>query len=444
MSSLREGIDMAIANPRVECLNAEERGQQQLERLQSSLNRANRSVPFYRNRFQEQGFDPAQVESFADLARIPFTERDHLSDHYPYGLFAVPLRDIVRIHSAPGSGLKPTVSGYAKQDLAIWRELVARSLVASGVTASDVLQIVLDPGLANWGRGYKDGAEAVEASVIPLTVLPPEKQLMILCDYRTSVLITTPSAALELLQLLFRADLNPNVLALKTLILVGEPAALPVRAQLTEQLHVQTWMHYGLSEVPGPALAFECECRQGLHVSEDHFYPEIVDPGTGELVPAGAEGELILTTLTTRAFPLVRWRTGDRARLLNDPCPCGRTLRRLEWFPLRTDDMVVVRGVKLQYRHILLLIERGLGFVPARHRLRVVRREFEDSLEVWLCVDDQMFSDEIKMMERIIGDLRGELSQELGVPVSIRLKERGSFDHPATPALIEDLRSSQD
>jgi phenylacetate-CoA ligase len=434
---------MAIWNRKAECADAEERAQQQLERLQSSLNRAHRSVPFYRNRFQEQGFEPAQVESLADLERIPYTERDHLAENYPYGLFAVPLRDIVRIHSAPGSGLKPTVSGYNKQDLAFWRELVARSLAASGVTAADVLQIVLDPGLANWGRDYKDGAETIEASVIPLTALPPEKQLMILCDYRTSVLITTPSAALQLLQLLYRANLNPNALALKTMVLVGEPTNPALRTQLAEQLHVQTWLHYGLSEVPGPALAFECECRQGLHVSEDHFYPEIVDPDTGALAPEGAAGELILTTLTTRAFPLLRWRTGDRARLLADPCPCGRTLRRLEWLPQRTDDMVVVRGVKLHHRHISQILERQLRFLPQYYRLRIVRQEYEDSLEVWLCVDEQLFSDEVKEMERIVSDLRGELAQELGVPVNIRLKEKGSFAPEVRSSSIEDLRSAQ-
>ena len=432
---------MAIANRKAECLDMEARGQQQLERLQSSLNRANRSVPFYRNRFQEQGFDPAQVESFADLARIPFTERHHLVDNYPYGLFAVPLRDIVRIHSAPGSGLKPTVSGYAKQDLTIWRELVSRALVASGITAVDVLQIVLDPGLANWGWDYKDGAEAVEASVIPLSALPPEKQLMILSDYKTSVLITTPMAALELSQLLFNANLNPNTLALKTIILVGEPCDPQTRMQLAEQLHVQTWVHYGLSEVPGPALAFECEARQGLHVGEDHFFPEIVDPGTGRVLPEGEVGELVLTTLTTRAYPLVRFRTGDRARLMSELCPCGRTLRRLEWFSERTDDMVVVRGVKLHHRHISLALERELGFFPEQHRLLVVRRGFEDFLEIWLCVDDQVFSDEIKVMEQLVGDLREQLSQELKVPVTIRLKEKGSFVYPAPPALIEDRRS---
>jgi phenylacetate-CoA ligase len=441
---MKEEADMAIWNRTAECLDPEERGQQQLERLQSTLNRAYRNVPFYRNRFQEQGLDPAQVESFEHLQNIPFTERLHLSDNYPYGLFAVPLRDIVRIHTAPGTTLKPTVSGYTQKDLSIWRELVARALFAAGMSANDVLQIALDPGLANWGRDYKDGAETIEASVIPLTVLPPEKQLMVLCDYKTSALITSPSAAMQLLQLMFRANLNPNALALKTMVLVGEPPDSKIQAQLTEQLHVQTWVHYGLSDVPGPALAFECGQRQGLHVNEDHFLPEIIDPVTGKTLPEGAEGELILTTLTTRAFPLIRWRTGDRARLLTTPCSCGRTLRRLEWFPQRTDEMVVMRGVKLHHGYILQLLQRVLGFAPPFYRLLVVRHELEDYLEVWLRVDEVIFSDEIKGMENIISNLRVELVQELGVPVNIRLKEKGSFADTSGSGMIEDLRADGD
>jgi len=433
--------DMGIWNRTAECLDPEERAQQQLERLQSTLNRAYRNVPFYRNRFQTRGFDPAQIESFADLPLIPFTEREHFSENYPYGLFAVPLRDIVRIHTAPGTALHPTVSGYTKQDLAVWRELVARSLSAARVTAHDVLQIVLDPGLANWGRDYKDGAETIEAGVIPLTMLPHEKQLMIICDYKTSVLITSPSAAIQLLHLLFQTNLNPNVLALKTLVLVGEPPDPSMRAQLAEQLHVKTWVHYGLSEVPGPALAFECASRYGLHVSEDHFLPEIIDPETGQLVPDGEGGELILTSLTTRAFPLIRFRTGDRARFFTDACPCGRTLRRLEWFPERSDEMVVVRGVKLHHRQILLLLERVLGVLPEYYRLLAVRQELEDYLEVWLAIDDAIFSDEIKELERLIRKIRLELGQELGVPVNVRLKERSSLGAPSRVPSIIDLRS---
>jgi phenylacetate-CoA ligase len=431
---------MTIWNRKAECLGPEERAQQQLERLQSTLNRAYKNVPFYRNRFQEQGFDPAEIEDLGDLERLPFTEREHLMENYPYGLFAVPLRDIVRIHTASGTTLKPTVSGYTKQDLAMWREMVARALSAARVTPHDVLQIFLEPGLANWGRDYKDGAEAIEASVIPLTLLPPEKQLMVIRDYKSSVLITTPPAALQLLEVLFRANLNPNELALKTLVLVGEPPRGGVEAELAEQLHVRTWVHYGLSEVPGPAVAFECDQRRGLHVSEDHFLPEIIDRESGRACAPGEAGELILTTLTTRAFPLIRFRTGDRACLLTDGCPCGRTLRRLAWLPERTDDMVVMRGVKLHHQQILMLLTRVLGAAPWRYRLLARREDLKDFLEVWLAADEAVFSDEIKELEHLIGTLRNELSQELGVPVTIRLKEKGSFAEGESRARIDDER----
>lgn len=419
---------MPIWNKSQECLDPEERAQQQLERLQSTLNRAFRNVPFYRNRFQAQNIDPAEIESLKALDRIPFTERRHFSDNYPYGLFAVPLRDIVRIHTTPGTTLNPTVSGYAKQDILLWREMVARALSAAEVSAAEILQIHLDPGLANWGRDYKDGAEAIEAGVIPLTFLPLEKQLMVLRDYKTSVLITSPSAAAQLVHLLFRFNLNPNALALKTLILVGEVPDPETRTQFEEELHVKTWVHYGLSEVPGPTLAYECEAGRGLHVSEDHFLPEVIDPVTGKSLSEGEEGELVLTSLTTRAFPLIRFRTGDRVRLFSEPCSCGRTLRRIEWLPHRTDEMIVIRGVKVHHDHVRMLLEKALDSSPASYLLQKGRREMREFLEIWLAVDDQIFSDEIKELERRVRDLGLELTQELGVPVTIRLKELSSFD----------------
>lgn len=431
---------MSVWNRREECMELEERSQQQLERLQSTLNRACRNVPFYRNELQAKGIDLAQIESLTDLTRLPFTERESLSSNYPYGLFAVPLRDVVRIHSASGTTAQPVVSGYTKHDLQVWQEVVCRSFSAAGVSGSDILQIVLDPGLANWGRDYKDGAEMIEASVIPLTVLPPEKQLMVLHDYKTSVLITSPSAALQLMNLLFQINLNPNALTLKTLILVGEAHDREIDKQLREQLHVNTWVHYGLSEIPGPAVAFECEQRQGLHVNEDHFYPEVVDPQSGAAVAAGEAGELVLTTLTTRAFPLLRFRTGDRVRLISGPCPCGRTLQRLEWLPERTDDLKVVRGVKVNQRQIALLLEKILGVAPQLFRIFIRRVQFRDFIEVWVGLEDRLFSDEIKGMEQIIQNLSTELTQELGLPVSIRFREIRSLESTSASPIIEDLR----
>ena len=430
---------MPMRSEAAECTDPEDLAQRQIERLQSTLNRANKNVPFYRNLFRAAGVDPSRVESPADLGRIPFTGREALGENYPYGLFAVPLRDVVRIHTAPGSEGRPTVSGYTRQDLVVWRELIARALTAAGVSGTDILHVDLEPGLANWGRDYKDGAEAVEAGVIPLTVLPPEKRLMVLCDYRTSVLVTSPPAAAQLLHHLFRAGMNPNALSLRTLILVGESPDEELRARIEERLHVKTWVHYGLSDVPGPALAFECRERSGLHVSEDHFFPEVVDPETGSPVAEGEAGELVLTTLTTRAFPLIRFRTGDRVRMVPGPCACGRTLRRIQWLPGRTDGAVTVRGVRLHHRQIRSVLEHALGEPPGLCRFAVVRREMTDLLEVRLEVHEGVFSDEIKEMERLSLRLASELSLELGTPVRIRFQEKSSFD-VSTPEGIEDCR----
>jgi phenylacetate-CoA ligase len=408
-------------------LDPEERAQLQLERLQATLNRAYRNVPFHQNHqnqlAREKRKDPSLIESIKEIAAFPFMERKHLGEHYPYGLFAVPLRDIVRIHTAPGTTLNPTVTGYTRQDLRIWREMVSRALTAAGITDHDILQINLDPGLANWGRDYKDGAEALDVGVIPNTSLSPEKHLMVLRDYKTSALVTTPSGASQLAEYMFKTDLNPTALSLKHMILVGEPVGKDFRARLEEQLHITTWVHFGLSEVPGPAIAFECEQHEGLHVSEDHFLPEIIDPETGAVLPDGETGELVLTTLTTRAFPLIRFKTGERARLIQSPCPCGRAMIRMEWRPDRTDDILNINGVKVHQNQIRCRLEMALGeSTVSRHFVRKKLGE-RNSLEVWVAVNEGLFSDEIKILEKQVRSLQEGLRENLGVPVTVRLKE---------------------
>lgn len=412
-----------VGNGNGEWLTPEERRQQQLEQLQISCNRAYKNVPFYRNRFQAADFSPQDIRALEDVRRLPFTERRHFGEHYPYGLFAVPLRDIVRIHTAPGTGGSLTVSGYTARDLRMWKEMVARALKAASVTADDILQIVLHPGLANWGRDYKDGAEALQASVIPLNALHISKQIMVLRDYKTSVLITTPSSAVQIQELLFSADINPNEISLKTLILVGEPASPEVRKAIEEHLHVTTWQHYGLSEVPGPALAYECDGHEGLHVSEDHFLVEVLDPKTHEPVPDGESGELVLTSLTIQAFPLIRFRTGDRVRVLAEGCSCGRTLRRLEWLPDRVDGLLVIQGVKIQKDQVVVRVAQTLGFSPQRVSVHLVQQGGYKALEVQLGMEERLFSDEIKELERLVRKTAFELRQELGVPVEVRLLE---------------------
>ena len=404
-------------------ITGQEKTQIQLERLQSTLNRAYRNVPFHKKRFKDMGIDISDVSLLSDLARLPFMERHHISDNYPYDLFAVPLRDIVRIHTAPGTAQNPTVSGYTPQDLSAWQSILTRALLASNITPHDILQIILNPGLANWGRDYKSGAEAIEASVIPYTPMSIEKKIMVLMNYRTSVLVSTPDSARQLAAYACDRGVNTTALELKSLILAGEAVDPETRRLLEAQLGVKVWSHYGLSEVPGPAIAFECETHEGLHVNEDHFFPEIVDPVSGDALPDDRFGELVLTTLTTRAFPLIRFRTGDRARIIPETCACGSQLRRIEWAGDRLDDLFNIDGVKIHTRQIELAIASLLGFsldTPAFHVRRIDERQY---IEVFIPVNELIFSDEIKELEALIHRAETNLLENIGIPVVIRLKE---------------------
>ncbi len=402
--------------------------QLQLERLQSTINRAYRNVQFYQNQPTRFHPEPPVVESLDALNELPLTDRKQLAYNYPYGMFAVPLRDVVRIHTAPGSGAHPTVSGYTRHDLKMWREIVSTALVAAEVTAHDILQIALDPGLSNWARDYKDGAETIGAGVIPNTVLSLSKQVQILKDYRTSVLITTPATALQLAGYVAQIGYQPSIFSLKTIILVGEQPENRKRRLIEENLQAQTWLHYGLTEVPGPAIAFECEYHNGLHVNEDHFFPEIVPL---DHTPAGAQndgyGEMVLTTLTTRAFPLVRFRTGEQACFADERCQCGRLLRKIFGLSQRADNLVSISGVKVHRELIEFHIVKALNFLP-RYRYCISHGNDGGSyLELWISVDEIFFSDEIKMLESQINAIHDRLRDDLGIPVSIRLKEKFSF-----------------
>ena len=405
-------------------MSPEEKNQLQLERLQSTLNRAYRNVPFHKKRFKEMGIDLSRIESLSDITRLPFMERQNISENYPYNLFAVPLRDIVRIHTAPGTTHKPTVSGYTPQDLTNWQSILARALYASDITAHDILQITLNPGLANWGRDYKHGAEALEASVIPHTPMSIEKRLMVLRDYKTSVLITTPSSALQLINYVRKNEINTNIFELKTLILIGEAINKEDQRSLEQDLNVNVWTHYGLSEVPGPAIAFECDAHEGLHINEDHFLPEIVDPATGNILPEGQFGELVLTTLTTRAFPLIRFKTGDKAKIITQPCACGRGLSRIDWRGDRTDDLINIDGVKIHIKQIQRSIQTLLDLPSDASKFYIKKRDEKKYIEVWIPVNDAIFSDEIKKLETLIKHAENNLLENIGIPVAIRLKEK--------------------
>jgi len=412
-----------LRQPQVEAMPPAELELLQLERLQSTLTRAYRQVKFYRRQFDRLGLRPEDIRELSDLSRLPFTTREDLSENYPYGLFAVPLRDIVRIVSSPGTTEKPLVVGYTSQDLKLWLELLARLYTAAGVTRDDIVQLILPPGLANWRRDLQAGAEYLGASVIPAATLNFAKELMVLRDYKTSVLITTPPLARHLLTVMTRLDLTPADLSLKKALLVAAPLPAALRQEIEDGLQVKISSAYGITEVMGPGLAFGCEANAGFHFSADHFYPEIIDPDTGDPLPPGTPGELVITTLSTVAFPLLRFRSGDRTFLNPTPCPCGRTLVRLGEISGRVDDIFSVGGIKVHPEQIGRLLKDLLGGILPRYRWQVVVEEGLELLDLEINMEDQLFSDEIKTLEGLCRVVRRHLQDHLGINARITLKE---------------------
>jgi phenylacetate-CoA ligase len=396
----------------------------QLERLQSTLNRAYRQVKFYRRHFDKLGLRPGDIQELTDLTRLPFTSRNDLSENYPYGLFAVPLRDIVRIHSSPGTTEKPVVVGYTSRDLQNWLEIMARLYTSAGLGREDIVQIVLAPGLSNWGRDLKAGAEHLGASVIPMSFLNFPKQLMIMRDYKTSVLVTTPSFALHLVQVMDKLGMMAADFNLKKALLIAEPLPPAVRQEIAAGLQVKIDTAYGITEVMGPGLAFSCSHQEGLHFSEDHFFPEIIDPQTSRSLPPGEVGELVITTLSTTAFPLLRFRSGDLASLLDKPCDCGSRLIRLGEIRGRCDQIFSVGGIKVHPNQISFLIQELLhGYCP-RHSLSLAREEALQFLEISIEINEDLFSDEVKCLEAIGRRLRRHLRENLGIESKVSLVER--------------------
>ncbi|MCK5405325.1 MAG: phenylacetate--CoA ligase, partial [Desulfobulbaceae bacterium] len=330
-----------------ECMPREDLEQLQLERLQSTLYRVATHVPFYRKKFKEMEVDPDGFRSLLELRSLPFTTKDDLRENYPYGLFAVPLRDVVRVHASSGTTGAATVVGYTKNDIKNWSSLTARVLTAAGVTKDDVVQIAFGYGLFTGGFGLHYGAEKVGASVIPISSGNTKRQIRIMQDFMTTALVCTPSYALLLADTMIEMGININALPLKYGLFGGEPWSEGMRAEIQNKLHILATDNYGLSEVMGPGVAGECRECTGLHINEDHFLVEIIDPETLEPVAPGKTGEIVITTLTKEAFPVIRYRTRDLTRLITEPCACGRTLHRMERLTGRTDDMLIIKGVNV-------------------------------------------------------------------------------------------------
>jgi len=413
--------------PGRECMDRDELKQLQLEQLQATLSRVYMNVPFYHRKFNELGIDPDEVRSLGDLRKLPFTTKNDLRDNYPYGLFAVPLREVVRIHASSGTTGMSTVVGYTKNDIKTWSNLVARVLTAGGVTKDDVVQIAFGYSLFTGGFGLHYGAERIGASVIPISSGNTARQIKIMQDFKTTALVCTPSYALLIAETIQEMGIMSNSLSLKYGLFGAEPWSEKMRQEIQNKLRIIATDNYGLSEVMGPGVAGECLERSGLHINEDHFYVEIVDPETLEPVQPGEVGELVITTLSKEAFPVIRFRTRDLTRLIPEPCPCGRKTIRMSRIIARTDDMLIIRGVNVfpsQIENVLMSME---GTEP-HYQIVVDRKGALDDVTVLVEVSESTFFDEMKKQNELIEAIKKRLDSELSISVNVKLVEKKTLE----------------
>jgi phenylacetate-CoA ligase len=401
-----------IWNPEYESMDREALAALQLRRLQTTVAWVYERVPFYRAQLEAAGLRPKDIRSLSDVRSLPFTDKTALRDTYPFGMFAVDLEHIVRVHSSSGTTGKPIVVGYTKGDLNTWTECTARVAAAAGITEKDRVQMAFLYGMFTGGWGMHYGIERIGATVIPAGSGNTERHIMMMQDFGTTALVGTPSYALYLAEVGEKMGVDFTKMPLRVGLFGGEPSGERMRDEIERRLGIRATDNYGLSEVMGPGVSGECECQCGLHLQEDHFICEIVDPVTGEPMPAGQEGELVITTITKEAFPVLRYRTHDLTVLNLEPCVCGRTLARMRKVRHRTDDMLIIRGVNVypsQVEDVLLKIE---GIEP--HYLMVVDRvQGMDSLEIRIEVAEEIFSD-------IMADMVGARAEREGDPCGAR------------------------
>lgn len=407
-------------NKPMETMSRNEMTNLQGVRLRDTVQRVYRKVPFYRDKIQALGLLPEDINGIEDIGKLPFVTKQDMRDNYPYGLFAVPLTEIVRVHASSGTTGKPTVVGYTKRDIGIWSEVMARSLTSAGASQQSFIQVAYGYGLFTGGLGAHYGAEMIGASVIPASSGNTARQILLMKDFGTTHLACTPSYALYIAETIREMGLEPKDLSLKAGIFGAEPWSERMRHEIEERLEIKALDIYGLSEIIGPGVAMECECQDGLHISEDHFFPEIINPLTGEALPDGEKGELVLTTITKEGMPMVRYRTRDLTVLNRTVCSCGRTLARMGKVLGRSDDMLIIRGVNVfpsQVESVLL----SLGETSPHYQLIVDREDNLDILTVLVEVTEDMFSDEVRRLESLEQKIKGALAGVLQVSAKVRL-----------------------
>lgn len=408
-------------------MSEEERRALQGARLHKLVDRVYHSVPFYRDKMQALNLLPSDINTIDDIAKLPFTTKQDLRDNYPCGLFAVPRSEIVRIHASSGTTGKPTIVGYTRKDLEVWSEGIARSLAAFGITAADTVSVAYGYGLFTGGLGMHYGVERLGATVIPTSTGNTEKHICLLRDLQITALACTPSYALHLYESIIKLGYSIDEFHLRIGIFGGEPWTDNMRTEIEQKLGIKAYNIYGLSEIMGPGVAHECECQNGTHIIEDHYYPEIIDPKTLELVPDGVQGELVLTTLTKEGIPLLRYRTKDLTALHHGICKCGRTEVRMDRIMGRSDDMLIIRGINVfpsQIEEVILSMEE---FEP-QYQLIVDRVKNLDTLTVLVEVKKGFYSDDLNAMVSLKNALSSKIKSVLSIKAEVQFVEPGSIE----------------
>ena len=421
-----------IWNP-VEKIPRRQMAELQLERLRHTVSVAYENVPFYREKMNQLGIRPEHVRSLQDLKMLPLTVKNDLRDHYPFGLFAVPLQKIIRFHSSSGTTGKPIVVGYTKDDMDVWTDCCARVAAAAGVTDSDIGQIAFGYGMFTGGFGIHYGLERIGTSVVPASSGNSERQLMFMQDFGTTVLVATPSYVLHLSEVMREQEVSRSDLKLRVGLFGGEGHTPEMRSLIEQRMGIIDTQNYGLTEICGPGVSYECLSFTGMHINEDHFFPEIIDPDTGEVLPAGEEGELVFTTLSKQAMPMIRYRTKDITRLHYEPCSCGRTSVRMELVRGRSDDMMVIRGVNVfpsQIESVLMTVS-GIG---PHYQMVVTTEAYMDKLEVQVELTDGQRLESYRQLEKLTAEIRHKIRSVLGIDVKVTLLNPQTIERTAGKA----------
>jgi len=411
-----------IWNRHFETMPREQMRQVQGERLRDTVERIYYNVPYYREKMQQKGLGPEHINTIDDLKKLPFTTKQDLRDNYPYGLFAIPMTEIIRLHASSGTTGRPTVVGYSRHDIGVWSEVMARTLTAAGAGKDDFIQIAYGYGLFTGGLGLHYGGEKIGASVIPISGGNTKRQLQLMEDFGSTVLACTPSYAAYLAEAIEESGIQRENLKLRIGVFGAEPWTENMRREIEKKLKIKAIDIYGLSEIIGPGVSFECEHQCGLHINEDHFIPEIIDPETLEVLPEGELGELVFSTVTKEGLPLIRYRTRDLTRLNLETCACGRTLVRMNKCTGRSDDMLIIRGVNLfpsQIESVLLEMDE-----TTPHYLLVVDRiDNLDTLELHVEVEDRFYSDKISELQALRMKIQHHVESTTGLSVTVKLVE---------------------